>query len=135
MGGVQGHAPAYGGAAMTGADLSALVNVYSVLSNALSVIRNAHDQALINNEIDPEDASASSQVRILEEEETQLENRLKEILKQIRAAPVRSTQDLIEKMRFELLAYGESPIPEDFVEEIREAFESRVSSRRRRTMH
>lgn len=120
---------------MTASNLSALVNVYNVLSNALSVIRNAHDQALIDNEIDPDDLTADSQIRLLEEEEAQLEDRVKEILRQIRAVPVRSTQDLIEKMRFELLAYGKSPIPEEFIEEIHAAFENHVLTRRRRVTH
>lgn len=120
---------------MTAANLAALVNVYSVLSNALSVIRNAHDQALIESETDPENGASASEIRMLEEEEARLENRVKEVLKKIRATPVRSTEDLIEKMRFELLAYGKSPIPEEFVEELRDAFETQVLNERRRITH
>ncbi len=122
---------------MTEPTISDLVNVYNVLSNALSVIRNAHDQALMNSEADPAAKIADGQVRLLEEEETELEDRLKSIILRIKEAPVRSTQDAIEKMRFELLAYGSSQISEEVAEEIRDAYENQAAAEqgRKRIIH
>ena len=109
--------------------LSDLVRVYLVLSNALSIIRDAHDQALIGSQLEGEERGVSGQERLLETEELVMEKRVAAIKDAIRLSEPKSKADSIAQMKYEILTMSEPNSKADEITSISEVPPRKKSSR------